>query len=220
MTALSGSPIPAMDSISVGFANIDGGGKVIDSHQSSLVATRGAVKAGRMTAVPGLQVQGRAVSDPWMGALFLSSFFASPCFVDLQFPPVMDLSIDGFDRICHGVGRVHRDKGEATSLAGLAVTRHVHVGHIAVLRKHGFQVLFGGIKGQVSYIHSHSRFVVHAQCQCLRPFPTFGSQRATESGSNSPGYSPCLASAKGGNQLARDTTVTAMQYISQMPKLH
>src|SRR6266478_4480244 len=78
-----------------------------------------------------------------------------------------------------GFGRVgHRDEGETARLASHAIHHQRHFGDFAVFFEKILKIIFGSLKGEISYIQFHCDLILENNCQLQ--------SRSRESGFKSP----------------------------------
>ena len=78
-------------------------------------------------------------------------------FIDNQGATLKLISVQGGNGIVHGIGGIHGDECETSGPSGFTVGWNEYFSHFAMGTKQIPQVLFGGIEGQIPYVH----FCVH-----------------------------------------------------------
>src|SRR5712692_4005862 len=115
-----------------------------------------------------------AVSGVWTRPLF-----ACACFVDVECAPGDFFAVErGHGSVSFGF-IAHGDEGEAARFAGHSIHHQRHFADFAVLFEKILKIVFGGLKGEISYIQFHCD-LIWKNLPASEPFPGVGFQITTE----------------------------------------
>src|SRR5437667_2271692 len=152
---------------------------------SSSIAFLGSMMLDRVSCAQSMSA-GSARSDylPPLPAEWARTLFACARLVYVQRSPADFLAVERGHRSV-GFGRVgHGDERETARLASHAIHHQRHFGDFAVFFEKILKIVFGSLKGEISYIQFHCDLILENNCQLQ--------SRSRESGFKSPLRKPQL----------------------------